>query len=67
MGVVERRALPRAQEFAQGAAAHSVVCVVQSATVWAHPTLTERFKEAGLVALEGAIHLPNRKRAPPQA
>ena len=29
----------------------------------AHPTLSEAFKEAGLVALGRAIHLPNRKRA----
>ena len=33
----------------------------------AHPTLSEAIKEAGLVALGRAIHLPNRKRqtAPP--
>jgi dihydrolipoyl dehydrogenase len=30
----------------------------------AHPTLSEAIKEAGLVALGRAIHLPNRKRAP---
>src|SRR5918992_143304 len=29
----------------------------------AHPTLSEAIKEAGLVALDRAIHLPNRKRA----
>jgi dihydrolipoamide dehydrogenase len=29
----------------------------------AHPTLSEAVKEAGLVALGRAIHLPNRKRA----
>jgi dihydrolipoamide dehydrogenase len=29
----------------------------------AHPTLSEEIKEAGLVALGRAIHLPNRKRA----
>src|SRR5581483_3332827 len=29
-----------------------------------HPTLAEAIKEAGLVALGRAIHLPNRKRAP---
>ncbi len=29
----------------------------------AHPTLSEALKEAGLVALGRAIHLPNRKRA----
>src|ERR671933_838845 len=29
----------------------------------AHPTLSEAIKEAGLVALGRAIHLPNRKRA----
>jgi dihydrolipoamide dehydrogenase len=29
----------------------------------AHPTLSEGIKEAGLVALGRAIHLPNRKRA----
>jgi dihydrolipoamide dehydrogenase len=29
-----------------------------------HPTLSEAIKEAGLVALGRAIHLPNRKRAP---
>jgi hypothetical protein len=29
----------------------------------AHPTLSEAIKEAGLVALSRAIHLPNRKRA----
>jgi dihydrolipoamide dehydrogenase len=28
-----------------------------------HPTLSEAFKEAGLVALERAIHLPPRRRA----
>jgi dihydrolipoamide dehydrogenase len=33
----------------------------------AHPTLTEAVKEAGLVALGRAIHLPNRKRAPAKA
>jgi hypothetical protein len=31
------------------------------------PDADRAIKEAGLVALEGAIHLPNRKRAPPQA
>jgi len=30
----------------------------------AHPTLSEALKEAGLVALGRAIHLPNRKRRP---
>jgi dihydrolipoamide dehydrogenase len=30
----------------------------------AHPTLSEAIKEAGLVALGRAIHIPNRKRAP---
>jgi dihydrolipoamide dehydrogenase len=29
-----------------------------------HPTLSEAIKEAGLVALGRAIHIPNRKRAP---
>jgi hypothetical protein len=29
----------------------------------AHPTLSEAIKEAGLVALGRAIHIPNRKRA----
>src|ERR671938_477657 len=29
-----------------------------------HPTLSEAVKEAGLVALERAIHLPNRKKTP---
>jgi dihydrolipoamide dehydrogenase len=29
-----------------------------------HPTLSEAIKEAGLVALGRAIHLPNRKHAP---
>jgi dihydrolipoamide dehydrogenase len=33
----------------------------------AHPTLSEAIKEAGLVALGRAIHLPNRKRAPATA
>jgi len=33
----------------------------------AHPTLSEAIKEAGLVALGRAIHLPNRRRAPAQA
>jgi dihydrolipoamide dehydrogenase len=33
----------------------------------AHPTLTEAVKEAGLVALGRAIHIPNRKRAPAKA
>jgi dihydrolipoamide dehydrogenase len=28
-----------------------------------HPTLSEAIKEAGLVALGRAIHLPNKKRA----
>ena len=32
----------------------------------AHPTLSEAIKEAGLVALGRAIHLPNKKRAPAQ-
>jgi dihydrolipoyl dehydrogenase len=32
-----------------------------------HPTLSEAFKEAGLVALGRAIHLPNRKKTPAQA
>jgi hypothetical protein len=29
----------------------------------AHPTLSEAVKEAGLVALGRAIHLPNKRRA----
>jgi dihydrolipoamide dehydrogenase len=29
----------------------------------AHPTLSEAIKEAGLLALGRAIHMPNRKRA----
>jgi hypothetical protein len=29
----------------------------------AHPTLSEAIKEAGLVALGRAIHIPNKKRA----
>jgi dihydrolipoamide dehydrogenase len=33
----------------------------------AHPTLSEAIKEAGLVALGRAIHIPNRKRAPAKA
>jgi dihydrolipoamide dehydrogenase len=33
----------------------------------AHPTLSEAIKEAGLVALGRAIHIPNRKRATAQA
>src|SRR5947199_6796668 len=33
----------------------------------AHPTLSEAIKEAGLVALGRAIHVPNRKKAPAQA
>ena len=32
-----------------------------------HPTLSEAIKEAGLVALGRAIHLPNRKRAAAKA
>jgi dihydrolipoamide dehydrogenase len=32
-----------------------------------HPTLSEAIKEAGLVALGRAIHLPNRKKAPAKA
>lgn len=32
-----------------------------------HPTLSEAIKEAGLVALGRAIHLPNRKHAPAAA
>jgi len=32
-----------------------------------HPTLSEAFKEAGLVALGRAIHLPNRKKTPARA
>src|SRR5687768_7931366 len=35
--------------------------------VAAHPTLSEAIKEAGLVALGRAIHLPNKKRAAAQA
>jgi dihydrolipoamide dehydrogenase len=33
----------------------------------AHPTLSEAIKEAGLVALGRAIHLPNKKRTPAKA
>jgi dihydrolipoamide dehydrogenase len=33
----------------------------------AHPTLSEAVKEAGLVALGRAIHIPNRKPAPARA
>lgn len=33
----------------------------------AHPTLSEAVKEAGLVALGRAIHVPNKKRAPARA
>ena len=33
----------------------------------AHPTLSEAIKEAGLVALGRAIHVPNRKRSPARA
>src|SRR5688572_8564361 len=33
----------------------------------AHPTLSEAIKEAGLVALGRAIHLPNKKKAPAKA
>jgi dihydrolipoamide dehydrogenase len=33
----------------------------------AHPTLSEAIKEAGLVALGRAIHIPNKKRAPAPA
>jgi dihydrolipoamide dehydrogenase len=33
----------------------------------AHPTLSEAIKEAGLVALGRAIHLPNRRKAPARA
>jgi dihydrolipoamide dehydrogenase len=33
----------------------------------AHPTLSEAIKEAGLLALGRAIHLPNKKRAPARA
>ena len=33
----------------------------------AHPTLSEAIKEAGLVALGRAIHLPNKKRAAAKA
>ena len=33
----------------------------------AHPTLSEAIKEAGLVALGRAIHVPNRRRAPASA
>jgi dihydrolipoyl dehydrogenase len=33
----------------------------------AHPTLSEAIKEAGLVALGRAIHIPNRKRAAAKA
>jgi dihydrolipoamide dehydrogenase len=32
-----------------------------------HPTLSEALKEAGLVALGRAIHLPNRKKTPASA
>ncbi len=31
----------------------------------AHPTLSEAIKEAGLVALGRAIHLPNKKKREP--
>src|SRR5947207_4986934 len=33
----------------------------------AHPTLSEAIKEAGLVALGRAIHIPNRKKTPAKA
>jgi len=33
----------------------------------AHPTLSEAIKEAGLVALGRAIHLPNKRKAPASA
>jgi dihydrolipoamide dehydrogenase len=33
----------------------------------AHPTLSEAIKEAGLVALGRAIHLPNKRKAPAKA
>ena len=33
----------------------------------AHPTLSEAIKEAGLVALGRAIHLPNKRKAPANA
>jgi dihydrolipoamide dehydrogenase len=33
----------------------------------AHPTLSEAIKEAGLVALGRAIHLPNKRKAPARA
>ena len=33
----------------------------------AHPTLSEAIKEAGLVALGRAIHIPNRRRAAAEA
>jgi dihydrolipoamide dehydrogenase len=33
----------------------------------AHPTLSEAIKEAGLLALGRAIHLPNKKRVPARA
>ncbi|HXH88352.1 MAG TPA: dihydrolipoyl dehydrogenase [Gaiellaceae bacterium] len=33
----------------------------------AHPTLSEAFKEAGLVALGRAIHIPNKKKAAAKA
>ena len=33
----------------------------------AHPTLSEAIKEAGLLALGRAIHLPNKRRAPARA
>ncbi len=33
----------------------------------AHPTLSEAIKEAGLVALGRAIHLPNKRRTPARA
>jgi dihydrolipoamide dehydrogenase len=36
-------------------------------TCHAHPTLSEAVKEAGLLALGRAIHLPNRKRATAKA
>jgi dihydrolipoamide dehydrogenase len=32
-----------------------------------HPTLSEAIKEAGLLALGRAIHMPNRRRAPASA
>ena len=59
-----RQAGSRPREVALDAEA-TVETVADGMT--AHPTLSEGIKEAGLLALGRAIHMPNRKRAAAKA